>query len=71
MIVDQNVRAELALAWEMVRDDRNVLVGNMNVASMTVHPVSRVFRESPAAHHMTARPRRGATAWQAPARPPA
>ena len=45
MIVDQNVRAELALAWEMVRDDRDVLVGNMNVASMTGHPVSGVFRD--------------------------
>ena len=45
MIVDGTANAELALAWEAVRDDRNVIVGNLNAATMAGRPASGAFRD--------------------------
>ena len=35
----------MRLAWESVRDDRNVIVGNLNAATMAGRPASSVFRD--------------------------
>jgi len=45
MIADAKTNADLALAWEAVRDDRNVIVGNLNVATMAGWPASGAFRD--------------------------
>lgn len=45
MIADANARVELALAWDSVRDDRNVIVGNLNMSTMAGRPASRQFRD--------------------------
>ena len=45
MIADANAAKTLTLAWEAVRDDRNVIVGNLNMATMAGRPASGVFRD--------------------------
>lgn len=45
MIADPVTRTELALAWDGVRDDRNVIVGNLNGMTIAGRPASSVFRD--------------------------
>jgi len=45
MIVDPITLQEVHDSWETVRDSRNILVGNLNVASIVGRPQSPQFRD--------------------------
>lgn len=45
MIADPNEMTALASAWEAVRDDRHVIVGNLNVGTMAGRPATGTFRD--------------------------
>ena len=45
MVQDVRMTVELLLAWESVREDRNIVVGNLNAATMAGRPPSGEFHD--------------------------